>query len=71
VQISSSDSYHTEVHDMSSLQTVTGAAKDDRVGGGKSLFAYLFPNFMLNRYGPWLDTNAVIPTGKILIIPFI
>ena len=32
----------------------------------RSIYAYLFPNFMLNRYGPWLDTNAVIPTGRYL-----
>ena len=30
----------------------------------RSIYAFLFPNFMLNRYGPWLDTNAVVPTGK-------
>ena len=34
----------------------------------RSIYAYLFPNFMLNRYGPWLDTNAVVPTGETDIV---
>jgi len=57
------DTYKTDVHETCSVQTVTGAANDPRVGGERSIYAYLFPNFMLNRYGPWLDTNAVVPTG--------
>lgn len=24
-------------------------------------YAWVYPNFMINRYGPWLDTNTVIP----------
>ncbi|MFP6671185.1 MAG: SRPBCC family protein, partial [Pirellulaceae bacterium] len=24
-------------------------------------YGWLYPNFMINRYGPWLDTNTVIP----------
>ena len=24
---------------------------------------FLYPNFMINRYGPWMDTNLVVPTG--------
>ncbi|MFP6768098.1 MAG: aromatic ring-hydroxylating dioxygenase subunit alpha [Planctomycetaceae bacterium] len=24
-------------------------------------YAWIYPNFMINRYGPWMDTNTVIP----------
>ncbi len=26
-------------------------------------YAFVYPNLMLNRYGPWLDINIVEPTG--------
>jgi len=33
-----------------------------RVAGGRdAAYAFVYPNFMANRYGPWLDTNVVIP----------
>lgn len=28
-----------------------------------SAYAFLYPNLMMNRYGPWLDTNLVLPTS--------
>lgn len=31
--------------------------------GSKAVYSFAYPNFMLNRYGPWLDTNTVLPTG--------
>lgn len=31
-----------------------------RLGDGAA-YAFLYPNVMLNRYGPWLDTNTVVP----------
>ena len=38
---------------------------DDDTGrlGKGAVYAFCYPNFMLNRYGPWLDTNTVVPTG--------
>ncbi|WRX20018.1 Aromatic-ring-hydroxylating dioxygenase [Theobroma cacao] len=36
--------------------------KDDRLGSN-ALYAFIYPNFMINRYGPWMDTNLVIPLG--------
>lgn len=27
-------------------------------------YAFVYPNLMLNRYGPWLDINIVEPTGS-------
>ena len=47
---------------------MSGAGQDHRLGQ-KALYAYIFPNFMVNRYGPWLDTNLVIPTGKFINNP--
>ncbi|KAM5553652.1 hypothetical protein ABKV19_025741 [Rosa sericea] len=56
------DSYSTKV----SIQECEAGSKeggnDDRLGS-KVLYAFVYPNFMINRYGPWLDTNLVIPLG--------
>lgn len=34
--------------------------------GGQSgaVFAFMYPNFMVNRYGPWVDTNLVVPLDE-------
>lgn len=32
-------------------------------GSRAAAYAFLYPNIMLNRYGPWLDMNIVEPTG--------
>lgn len=56
-------SYSNKIYDTFSMQTVVGGEnKDDRVGGGAA-YAFVYPNLMLNRYGPWLDTNTVYPLG--------
>jgi len=52
----------SQIFILSLFQRVGGIGQDDRVGK-KALYAYIFPNFMVNRYGPWLDTNLVIPTS--------
>jgi len=31
--------------------------------GGQALYAWLHPNFMINRYGPIMDTNWIVPVG--------
>ena len=51
--------YRTEVYRQSVMQTC-GGKHDTRVGAN-ALYGWVYPNFMLNRYGPWLDTNTVIP----------
>jgi choline monooxygenase len=62
------DSYRTELFEELSIQTSApggGLDGDDgnvRIGEG-AIYAWLFPNFMLNRYGPCLDTNHVVPLG--------
>ena len=37
---------------------------------GHADYAWIYPNFMINRYGPWLDTNAVFPIspGRCLVV---
>jgi choline monooxygenase len=34
----------------------------ERIGGG-ALYAWMHPNFMVNRYGPIMDTNWIVPVG--------
>lgn len=55
------EGYRTTLHGPLSIQSCAGG-QDERVGR-EAVYAFLFPNFMLNRYGPWLDTNLVIPLG--------
>lgn len=63
------DSYQTQLGDRWSLQscgtasaTDNGATEDfsQRIGEHAD-YAWIYPNFMINRYGPWMDTNTVIP----------
>ncbi|XP_076947700.1 choline monooxygenase, chloroplastic-like [Bidens hawaiensis] len=58
------DSYSTTVYEKVSIQRCDGGDVEDfdRLGA-KSLYAFIYPNFMVNRYGPWMDTNLVIPLG--------
>jgi choline monooxygenase len=64
-------SYRTEVFEGYSIQSSgAGGATDERIEfeatdriGDEALYIWLHPNFMLNRYGPCLDTNHVIPLG--------
>ena len=47
---------------------VQEASGNDKTGsarvGSSALFIYMYPSLMVNRYGPWMDTNMVVPTGK-------
>lgn len=64
------DGYRTEIDGRVSLQLCasgSGGTSDDRgfkerLGEG-AVYAFVYPNFMLNRYGPILDTNWVLPLG--------
>ncbi len=60
-------SYRSEITPAGAIQSVAaggpGAPGPDfaeRIGA-EALYAWLWPCFMINRYGPVLDTNAVIP----------
>lgn len=52
-------SYRTEIFDRYSIQSCNG--KNDERIGSHALYAWIYPNFMINRYGPMMDTNWVIP----------
>ena len=65
------DTYSTELFDRISIQTCrspeevppdSGGDFAERIGG-EAIYAFLYPNFMLNRDGPLLDTNCVLPLG--------
>lgn len=70
------DSYKTEIFERYSIQSGAGAtanadSADSKTGGDfserigdKVLYAWLYPNLMINRYGPMMDTNWVIPRGN-------
>jgi len=32
--------------------------------GDEQLYAWVYPNFMINRYGPVMDTNLVLPVSE-------
>ncbi|KAK8358035.1 hypothetical protein V6Z11_A05G457700 [Gossypium hirsutum] len=66
------DSYTTSIFEKVSIQSAEGGSKqkeDDRLGS-KAFYAFIYPNFMINRYGPWMDTNLAIPLGprKCLVV---
>lgn len=53
--------YRTELFPRYSIQSAGGAAQRDSRVGDSALYAWLYPNFMINRYGPVMDTNWVLP----------
>ncbi|HEU4365245.1 MAG TPA: SRPBCC family protein [Candidatus Krumholzibacteria bacterium] len=66
------DSYKTEIFERYSIQSGASAAgkKEGTPGsdfaeriGDRVLYAWIYPNLMINRYGPMMDTNWVIPRG--------
>lgn len=56
------DTYRTELFERISIQSCRGGDFDARIGEA-ALYAFVYPNLMLNRYGPILDTNWVVPLG--------
>ena len=64
-------SYRTEVFGEFSIQTAEPRADGDeridydaevRIGPG-AIYAWIHPNLTLNRYGPCLDSNDILPRG--------
>ena len=53
--------YDTECHSTWSVQRSPDSG-GQRLAGG-AIYAWLHPNFMINRYGPIMDTNLVLPLG--------
>lgn len=64
------DSYAVETGARFSIQSsrtaaASGSARragSERVGAD-ACYAFVHPNLMINRYGPWLDVNVVQPLG--------
>ncbi|KAL6603243.1 hypothetical protein ACP70R_043604 [Stipagrostis hirtigluma subsp. patula] len=57
-------SYETLTYERVSVQRCeSAAAEPDDIArlGTKALYAFVYPNFMINRYGPWMDTNLAVP----------
>ncbi|KAL3162879.1 hypothetical protein ABBQ32_009329 [Trebouxia sp. C0010 RCD-2024] len=62
------DSYTSSLYERLSVQScgpqrASVQTPDQRLGGQSAAYAFVYPNLMLNRYGPWLDLNVVEPTG--------
>ncbi|KAI4970791.1 hypothetical protein ZWY2020_001705 [Hordeum vulgare] len=57
-------SYETLTYEKVSVQRCESAPAEqediDRLGT-KATYAFVYPNFMINRYGPWMDTNLAVP----------
>ena len=56
------DEFETHIHDRTSIQICETKGADARLGS-KVMYAYLFPNFFVNRYGRMMDTNVVLPVA--------
>jgi choline monooxygenase len=64
-------SYRTELFPTYSIQTAPpNKGEDERIEfdaksriGDAARYVWVYPNFMLNRYGPCVDSNLVIPRG--------
>jgi choline monooxygenase len=65
------DAYRTEIFERFSIQSCPPKrAPDERIGyeaasriGERALYAWVYPNLMINRYGDCLDSNHVVPLG--------
>lgn len=65
------DTYVTELFERVSIQSCRSPEQAPAASGGdfaerigsEALYAFIYPNFMINRYGPILDTNWVVPLG--------
>lgn len=62
--------YRTECFESSSVQLATEGAGAESLGvdptvriGSGAIYGWVYPHFMLNRYGPVLDINVVLPKG--------
>jgi choline monooxygenase len=57
-----SSTYRTEVFEHYSVQACRSSGSSERLGR-EAVYAWVYPSLMLNRYGPVLDTNTVVPLG--------
>ncbi|MDP6942514.1 MAG: SRPBCC family protein [Myxococcota bacterium] len=52
--------YTLELFDAASIQRVQASDPNPRIGEGAD-YVWVYPNLMVNRYGPVLDVNIVLP----------
>ena len=64
------ETYRSELHSPVSLQYCMPMASggdsrgSERLTSGRpAVYVHIFPNTCINVYGPWTDTNLVLPTG--------
>lgn len=57
-------SYKSEVYPKCSIQSTLASkeTKTEYMGEG-AVYAYIYPNMMINRYGPFMDINIVYPVN--------
>ena len=55
------DGYRTELFEGYSIQSVAGEQKAGDRLSGDALYAWVYPNLMINRYGNMMDVNVVVP----------
>ncbi len=53
--------YKTELFEGYSIQSVAGQQEAGDRLAGDALYAWVYPNLMLNRYGNMMDINVVVP----------
>lgn len=53
------ESYESQIYHKFSIQKSRGQ-KTQRIGD-QALYAWIYPNLMINRYGPMMDINWVLP----------
>ncbi|KAK9817021.1 hypothetical protein WJX72_008478 [[Myrmecia] bisecta] len=58
--------YSSMLHERVSIQSCKPATQKAsggtaRLGNRDAAYAFVYPNLMINRYGPWMDTNLVTP----------
>lgn len=60
------DTYSTEMIEKVVIQRVAGSSNKpdgfDRLGS-EAFYAFIYPNFAVERYGPWMTTMHVLPLG--------
>lgn len=55
--------YRTELFEGYSIQSVAALDEASERLAGDALYAWVYPNLMINRYGSMMDINVVTPTG--------
>lgn len=46
------------------LQIVPSSSKNERLGNSTAIYSFIYPNTLIARYGPWLDTNIIYPINE-------